>query len=681
MKNSASRLRAPLATVALSVLTLVSACASAPAQPVNAAQPVSAQRPAPYAYVADIEVVPGTDAAAATVSGIVFDDVSRDGRHQPGEPGVPGVLVSNGRDVVRTGTDGRYSLSVREDMSVSVVQPAGWRTPTAPDGVPRFAYEHKPAGSPKPLRYGGLPPTGPVPERINFPLAPAPQADSGHCLVIGDSQTYSNNEVGYFRDSVVHSVLKRGSQPDCAIFVGDVLGDDLNLMPRLRAVGAPMGAVHHYVHGNHDYDFDADRDADSADSWRRLYGPNYYAFTKANTLFVALDNVVYPCGVEDARLPGREFCANPERKAYNGRIPETQMQWLTNLLALTPRETQIVILTHIPLVSFVDQGSTQHQTDNLRELHALLAGRPALAFAGHTHTLEVMETGDHFEGWTQAVGIGPLPFPHIIAGAASGGWWGGDFDTDGVPLSLGRLGEPRGYLEFRFGAGGNRIDFVPLGTPEGRRMGVSVSTPGFRSALQAMLTWRDSPAEGRDPVPPVSINDIPDVRVLTPEDLSGGAVLMANVWQGATSTQVSVSLNGGPAQAMTRTQAARGEPARIGVDFADPYAALRQLSVGRTALQSRSGNPAAQGYVGGRRAAAGPQPPQPAGPLTDRSVHLWTLKLPADLPMGVYTAEILARGPAFEAREVMVFEIVPQRLRPDWDATTWNAFQNGPPLP
>jgi hypothetical protein len=630
-------------------------------------------------YFAFIDVTPGRDHDRRNVSGRVFNDTNADGRPDATEPGIPGVLVSNGLDVVRTDATGRYELAARGDRSVFVVQPRGWRTPTDENWIPQFSYQHKPAGSPKALRYGGLPPTGPIPDEINFPLRPADNGPSFQCLMIGDVQVYNNIELGYFRDSLVADVVRRPEQPDCAIFLGDVLGDDLGLMPRLQAVSGAMQVPQYYVHGNHDFDFDADSDADSADSWRRLYGPAYYAFEINEALFVVLDNVVYPCGEEDARLPGREFCLSPDRKNYNGRVDDTQMAWLANLLAQTPTDRTIVLLHHIPFVSFVDHMSTQHQTDNLADIHALIGDRKAFSFSGHTHTLEIMQKGDSFEGWKAAVDVGSVPFTHVIAGAAAGGWWSGDFDMDGVPMSISRLGEPRGYVVFGSGEGRLSLDFVPLGIDPARTMALSLSTPAYRNWFDEILAWRAEPQETRDRVPPYSINDLPDVKLLTLEDLAGGVFLTANIWQGTSTTEVSVSLNGGPAKAMTRTQEARGEAPRIGAEYSDPYAGMRQLSVSRTALESRSGNAAAQGYVGGRRVATGPRPPQPTGPVADRSSHLWRLHLPVDLAPGVYTAQVVANHHERVLTDAIIFEVVTERPQADWRADAWSAFENGPP--
>ncbi len=102
--------------------------------------------------------------------GVVFDDRNGDGQRQANEPGVAGVKVSNGLEVVQTARDGSYALPVHDDMSVMVIQPQGWSVPTNEHGVARFFYTHKPEGSASALRFGGLPPTGPLPEQIDFPL-------------------------------------------------------------------------------------------------------------------------------------------------------------------------------------------------------------------------------------------------------------------------------------------------------------------------------------------------------------------------------------------------------------------------------------------------------------------------------------------------------------------------------
>lgn len=74
-------------------------------------------------------VKPGFAAEAAQARGTVFED--RDGSGKPGasNPGIEGVMVSNGQDVVKTDAQGRWSLNVADGESIFVIKPTGWMTP------------------------------------------------------------------------------------------------------------------------------------------------------------------------------------------------------------------------------------------------------------------------------------------------------------------------------------------------------------------------------------------------------------------------------------------------------------------------------------------------------------------------------------------------------------------------
>lgn len=590
------------------------------------------------AWKAGPEVIPGSS-EGSEIRGVVFEDVDGDGRRQAHEAGLPGVLVSNGLQVVRTDEQGEYALPVRDDMDLFVIQPSGWVVPVDGRNVPQFSYTHKRGGSPIALRFGGLADTGPAPERVNFPLRRA-ASGSGRftCAVIGDSQVYSNHEIDQFRDSAIADLAARDhGAGDCMVYLGDVVGDDLGMLPRLLEVGSAAGLPQWAVPGNHDVDFDAPEDAHSTDSWRRLWGPAYYAFEVGEVLFVGLDNVVYPCTAVDAALPGREVCINGRSPAYNARITDMQMTWLASLLEHTPEDRLVVLMHHIPLVSYTSAHSPIHQTDNAVQVHALLAGRPALSLSGHTHTLENHDPGQEFSGWREAVGVGPLPFRHIVAGAASGRWWQGDFAVDGDAMGITDLGEPKGILMVDF----HGTDYAEryVGSRLGQRgQWVDLNTPLFRSWFQTLDAWRREPAAERDPVPPVSINDLPDTRTVTPEELGEGVWITVNFWHGSASANVEASIDGGAPIALVRTQQGAGEDSLRGAEYADPFAVKRQASVGRYAIQSRSGVARNQGWEGGR-GGAHRGVPQPSG-WAERSVHLWRAPMPVDLAEGVHTLRV-----------------------------------------
>ena len=625
-------------------------------------------------WIAEPEVVRG--AGGQTIGGVVFEDTSGDGKRQPDEKGVPGVLVSNGLDVVRTDSEGRYVVGVRPDMDVFVIQPSGWKVPVDARNVPQFSYTHKPGGSPGNQRYGGLPDTGPAPDAVNFPLRRA-QGDGKAftCAMIGDSQAYNNVEAGQFRDSAIADLVAAGLQDsDCMLYLGDVVGDDLGMLERVFELGSAVGVPQWAVAGNHDVDFDVESDADSLDTWRRVWGPAYYAFEQGDVLFVGLDNIfTNPCGEHAQEVARPSVMERCERHfEYTHYITQVQLTWLENLLRHVPEDRLVVLAMHAPLLNFV-ATSELHHTINAAALHQLIGDRPALALGGHTHTLENFDPGEHYESFG-LVGVGPLPFRHIVAGAASGRWWGGDFNVDGDPQSLTSSGEPKGLLMIRFDGTGYRERFV--GTRLGDRgQWVDFSTPSFRDWHETLDAWLEQPAGDRDPVPPVTINDLADTHVFTPEDLREGVYATVNFWQGSASSRVEAAINGGPKFLLTRTQQGRGEAANTGVDYVDPFAAQRHATIGRWAYQSRSGGNLEQGHVRGKGNVAGRvRPPQAYGSkLPDRNHHLWRARLAEDLTEGVHVLTVTTtdrNGQVWE--DSTIFEVRSEQPSPHFPRELWN---------
>lgn len=632
-------------------------------------------------WTGSIEVIRG-DSDGSTIGGFVFEDSNSDSQRQSSEPGIPGVMVSNGLDVVITDSNGWYEIPVRPDMDLTVVQPAGWLVPIDERMAPRFAYTHKPGGTPEQLRFGGLPDTGPAPSQVNFPLRRAAAGDRFTCAIIGDSQAYSNNEAGQYRDSAVADLLHADLDGnDCMLYVGDVVGDDLELIDRILSVGSVVGIPQWLVHGNHDFDFDASDDAHSSDSWRRIWGPNYYAFEIGEATFIVLDNIVYPCGPDDMQLPGREFCGDPNRQAYNVRVTDTQLQWMDNLLQHVPEDRLIIVATHGPLVSFMAAGSTQHQDDAAADIHRLLEGREALSLSGHTHTMENLAPGEHFAGWKDAVNVDPLPFRHIIAGAASGNWWQGDFGLDGDAHALQRMGAPKGVLMLEAQGTAYKETYVGSRIDPRRGQWVDFNTPTFREWFDAIYTWRDTDRQTRDPIPPLSVNDLPDTRILTHEELREGVYVTANVWAGSSETTVEAVINGERKLTLARTQEGQGEAPRIGADYADPFASKRQLTVARFAIQSRSGIERNQGYEA-YRGTTFFGVPQPQTAVADRNVHLWRARMPEDLPDGSHLITVTSTDRnGHQFIDHVIFEVMSERPYPHhrqelWIQAEWQQAQS-----
>ena len=64
-------------------------------------------------------------------------------------------------------------------------------------------------------------------------------------------------------------------------------------MPRLNRLIARLGIPWYNVPGNHELNFEAADDRYSLETFKRYYGPPYYAFEYGDALFVVLDNIEY----------------------------------------------------------------------------------------------------------------------------------------------------------------------------------------------------------------------------------------------------------------------------------------------------------------------------------------------------------------------------------------------------
>lgn len=590
---------ATLATAALATGLLTAPGAATAGPPAHT--PVQAGTPGPAqpfeltdwdrdAYRGQVEVrrtpenrKPRTD---DTLSGRVFEDRNQDSVRQPHEKGVAGVRVSNGEDVVVTDKHGRYELPVRENMTVFVTQPTGYRVPVDADNVPQFHYHHLPQGSPE-LKGGGIAPTGALPAAVNFPVvADAAMAEEDQrCLIGGDIQTYKQKEVEYARAGAFADLAARDDHSSCGIlFIGDIVGDNHSLYPQTRELAGMVNGPAWFLPGNHDLDFDAKDSEHAFDTFRANLGPEYYSYDVGDTHVIALSSVEYP-------LEGK--------KGYNGSLDARQMEWLRNDIAATDPDKTIVLGTHVPLLSFADESSQTHQIDQLTEIYAMLEGREVVTVGGHTHSTEMMREGDLVAGWKNLFGIDGLPFDHLVAGAISGDWYSGRMLEAGYPTAIQRDGALPGVLTLDIADGDVVESFTVRGDDGSTQMALGLNTPAYRDWFAQNLVFKKK--GGAQPLAE---------PLVVPADELGDSWLTANFFMGDTGSTVTVSIDGGAAAEAARTQPMRGEQQFSGVEYSDPTAVQEQLVHG--------------------------------GSLADRSMHLWRLPLPAGLSVGEHTAVVTA---------------------------------------
>ncbi len=453
----------------------------------------------------------GAQASGQSVSGVVYHDLDENRQRDEGEPGVAGVSVSNGLEVVQTDDSGRYELPARDEIIMFVTKPAGYMVPVNEVMLPQFYYIHQPNGTPEDLDldFDGIEPTGPLPDSVDFPLQASEVDEPFEALAFADPQPRDDTELDYIRDDVITEIV--GTDAAFGITVGDIMYDDLSLFERYNQIVATIGVPFWNVPGNHDLNFQSPDDAYSLETYKRVYGPPYYSFDYGQAHFVVLDNVEY-FGVEDGESGG-----------YRGYIGEAQLSWLENDLRFVPEDKLIVLAMHIPLIDQGREDSAGINTADREALFEVLAGRErVLSISGHVHAKTEHSYFGEADGF-QA----PNPLHHITLTTLSGIWWGGPEDERGIPITTTRDGLPNGHHVLSFEGNAYRERLKGAGEAADYQMNISVA--------QAQQ----------------------DGNTLDPAQWSGPQVV-ANVFNGSELSSVRYQIDGGEMRTMERTL--RGAP-------------------------------------------------------------------------------------------------------------------------
>lgn len=393
----------------------------------------------------------------ATVKGVVFHDKNGNEVYDSSDKPLKGVAVSNGRDVVLTNRKGEYELLLRDNSAIFVIQPANWVAPVDENRKPVF-YQMYSSGGATGTKFEGMPPTGPLPESVDFPLLPKKAPRKFKALIFGDTQPRNDTEIYYMAKDVLHELIDTDSH--FGITLGDIVFDNLNLYDHVLSAISTVGIPMWYVPGNHDSDYTGTNKAQMRGAWNHKIGPLYYSFSYGQAHFVVLDNILWL--FED----GKNF--------YRTGLGKDQMQFLRNEIQRISKDQLLVLLAHIPY-----EGSTPwHDNEEKKEFYELLASHPnSVSLTAHTHR--------HFHRFIDREDGYPGSEPHhlISVGTVCGAWWTGSPNEFGIPHTMMSDGTPNGYGFLHINKNNWKFEWKSAGMDADFQM--QIDAPDFVEAADA----------------------------------------------------------------------------------------------------------------------------------------------------------------------------------------------------
>lgn len=362
------------------------------------------------------------------VSGIIFSDRNSNGVRERNEKGIRGIPVSNGDTIIYTSKGGRFTIESSDGAGAFPILPSGYSI--GGDGIGNTALKGSEQGG-----------------ELAFPIVKQKKRGNFRIAAVGDVQVNDSTELSYAARTIF-SELSNRRDIDFSVYLGDLVNDDMRLLP---AIAEQLRLIPHMswtVAGNHDLDKGSPR---KPVSYTQTFGPPDYAFNFGNTLFIILDNVT------------------GYGRGYTARLSERQRRFVKNCLDITPRNYNIVMCVHVPVYGSKFQNETVALFNKWERV---------LILSGHTHM-----TSRHI--------LAPNVC-ELVAGASCGSWWTGELGSDAVPLAIQRCGAPRNYYTVDFSKEGYSFAFKGIGMDD--HIGMDVWVQGEEHSDTSVEVLTELPA-------------------------------------------------------------------------------------------------------------------------------------------------------------------------------------------
>jgi hypothetical protein len=325
--------------------------------------------------------------------------------------GISKVVVTDGETFTTTAGNGKFTFNINDEAEfIYIITPSGYVADWS-KGAPEFYKKAK--GSD--FFSFELAKTGNGKKEYNIIAVSDPQPRSGE---------HFNELIGKPLEDIRGTVASLRGQ-SVGVALGDICFDVLPLMERWKQGIVHAGVPFYAVIGNHDHDREFNDDKLAAHEYRRLFGPENYAFFLGSDLVIVLDNIIYH-----------------SRSGYEEGYTDEIISWVEGLMEYVPKKATIYLAQHASLN--VPEQKNVNKANNEKMLK-ILKGHKVNIISGHTH----------INGNFQCT---PTVAEHNVA-TVCGTWWDTYHCNDGTPRGYKVFNKKNGKLTWYYKSVGKDPDF------------------------------------------------------------------------------------------------------------------------------------------------------------------------------------------------------------------------------
>lgn len=333
------------------------------------------------------------------------------GKVTSGKENLSEVIVTDGENFTRTGKNGRFRFEINDDAEfVYIVTPAGYVADWS-SGVPAFYQRAEGKDS------------------FVFDLLKTDDSGDYSIMAVSDPQTKTKKHFAQFSGLPMEELAQTASELEGAVagvILGDICWDSLELLGDYKKEIVRTGVPFYPVVGNHDHELAAEGDIETTAVYRKMMGPENYAFFMGKDLVIALDNIIY----------------DTQKKYEEGYAPHV-LSWVRGLMQFVPMDADLYIVQHGTLYRWFDRENEWVVAAS--ELLDIVRGHKVNFISGHTHISNNMIYGEDV-------------VEHNVA-AICGAWWDTYHCTDGTPSGFKVFTSRDGKSEWYYQSLGKEKDY------------------------------------------------------------------------------------------------------------------------------------------------------------------------------------------------------------------------------